>query len=223
VVATSGGDEDPGEYVEICNEEAEPVGLAGWALRSGLRQRVFTFPDHAMQPGACCRVYTNEDHPDWCGFSFDSDVDIWSFAQDCATLRDDAGTLVDGTCHCQSHSATLTLAATATTVQVGDPLTVTVTLFDHGCTPLGLPQYTLRIEPAGPEPVLTPSDPAPVAHYLGIGPGHSDAAEFALQAAGPGQAVLRASASFEVHLGHPGPAYWGGSSAVPLTITVMTR
>jgi hypothetical protein len=57
-------------------------------------------------------------------------------------------------------------------------------------------------------------------HHLAVAPGQTDAASFTLQAAGPGQAMLRAYASFEVHLGYPGPAYWGASAASPLTITV---
>jgi hypothetical protein len=31
---------------------------------------------------------------------------------------------------------------------------------------------------------------------------------------------VNASASFEVHLGYPGPAYWGATSAAPIIIPV---
>jgi hypothetical protein len=219
VLANSGGDQDPGEYVEIYNGDAQAVELEDWTLRNAAN-RVFTFPDYRMQPGQLCRIYTNEQHPEWCGFSFGSESDVWNYAQDCAYLRDDQGTLVDALCYCQSHTAYMSVSATTTTLGVGEALTATVTLFNRGCTGLGLPQYRLYVQSDGPEPILTPSQPEPVMHPLGIGLGQSDAAEFALQAASSGQAVLRATSSFEVHLGYPGPAYWGGSSGGPLTITV---
>jgi hypothetical protein len=97
---------------------------------------------------------------------------------------------------------------------------VTATLSNRGCTDLGLPQYSLHVTSDEPEPVLTPSDPEPVVHYLGIPPGGSDDVAFGLQAVRPGQATLRVRSSFEVHLGYPGPAYWSGSGTPPLTITV---
>jgi uncharacterized repeat protein (TIGR01451 family) len=219
VLAHSGGDQDPGEYVEIYNGDAQAVGLKDWTLRNAAN-RVFTFPDYAIQPGQLCRIYTNEHHPEWCGFSFGSDSDVWNYAQDCAYLRDDRGRLVDAHCYCQSHTAYMIVSATATTLGVGEALTATVTLFNRGCTGLGFPQYVLYVQSDESEPILTPSHPEPVVHSLGIGLGQSDAAEFALQAASPGQAVLRATSSFEVHLGYPGPAYWGASSGGPLTITV---
>lgn len=55
-----------------------------------------------------------------------------------------------------------------------------------------------------------------------IEPGESDAAEFVLRAVRPGKATLRASASFEVHLSYPGPAYWGTSGSGPLLVTVAS-
>jgi hypothetical protein len=42
-----------------------------------------------------------------------------------------------------------------------------------------------------------------------------------LKAVAEGQAAITASASFEVHLGYPGPAYWGYStSGEPMIIRV---
>lgn len=122
---------------------------------------------------------------------------------------------------CDTHTASMTLSATAATCEVGQAVTVTLSLFNEGCVGLGLPQYSLYVDSDGPSAILEPSYPEPVVHYLGIGTGQSDAQEFVLWAVEPGQATLRGSTSFEVHLGYPGPAYWGGSTAAPLEITVV--
>ena len=122
---------------------------------------------------------------------------------------------------CKVHTASMTLSSTATSLHVGEAVTVTVTLLNEGCVGLGLPQYRLQVHSAGSQPILEPSNPEPVVHYYGVAPGQSDTEEFSLRAVRSGQATLRASASFEAHLGYPGPAYWGFSSSEPLTINVM--
>ena len=33
---------------------------------------VFAFPNYEMATNFSCRIYTNESHPDYCGFSFGS-------------------------------------------------------------------------------------------------------------------------------------------------------
>ena len=50
--------------------------------------------------------------------------------------------------------------------------------------------------------------------------GQHDEAQFTLRALRAGQTELGANVSFEVHLGYPGPAYWAGANAFPLTISV---
>jgi hypothetical protein len=60
---------------------------------------VFTFPNYLMEPGQVCRVYTNEYHPEWCGFSYGSGSAIWSNSGDCADLRDSYGDTVDTYCY----------------------------------------------------------------------------------------------------------------------------
>jgi uncharacterized repeat protein (TIGR01451 family) len=121
---------------------------------------------------------------------------------------------------CETHTAALTLSATATTLQVSDTATVTATLMNQGCVALGLPQYRLLIQSDQIDPIFDPDSPEPVVHYLAVAPGQSDAVDFVLQAITPGQATLDSSASFEVHLGYPGPAYWGIVWAAPLVINV---
>jgi hypothetical protein len=213
------GDQEPDEYVEIRNDDTQPVQLNGWTLRDA-GSHLFTFPNYLVQPGEVCRIYTNEDHPEWCGFSFGSESAIWDYADGCAYLRDSVGTLADAYCYCQWHTVYMTISATATTLEVGEAVTVTATLFNRGCIGLGLLQYRLYVQSDEPQPIFDPNDPEPVVHYLGIMPGQSDAAEFVLRAVESGQAALRATVSFEAHLDYPGPSYWGFSSTGPLTITV---
>ncbi|MCP4537482.1 MAG: DUF11 domain-containing protein [Chloroflexi bacterium] len=212
-------DQGSDEYVEIRNDDVQPIQLDGWTLRDA-SGRVFAFPNQSMNPGQACRVYTNENHPEWCGLSYGSESDVWNYANDCAYLRDSAGALIDVYCYCQSHTAFMTISSTVTTLAVGDVVTVTTVLFNRGCTDLGMPQYGLSVRSDGPEPIFDLSNPALVVHYLGVGLGQSDAAEFVLQAVRPGQATVHATTSFEVHLGYPGPAYWDGSGSGPLVITV---
>ena len=121
---------------------------------------------------------------------------------------------------CEKHTAVMTLSASATELKTGGALTVTVTLANQGCGSLGMPQYRLYVQSDEAQPLLDPSRPEPVVHYLGVAPGQSDTAEFVLWAVEPGRAALSASASFEFHVGYPGPAYWGGSRAEPLVVTV---
>lgn len=121
---------------------------------------------------------------------------------------------------CETHTASVVLSASAETLRVGEVLRVTVTLRNDGCIGLGLPQYRLSNRSDGAEAILAPSDPEPVVHSLAVAPGQSDAVEYGLTAVASGQATLTAVASFEVHIGYPGPAYWGNSSGAPLVITV---
>ena len=80
--------------MEIRNTGGSPVQLAGWTL-SDAANHVFTFPLFVMAPGQTCRVYTNEVHPEYCGFSYGSGTAIWNNSGDTATLRDNQGKVVD--------------------------------------------------------------------------------------------------------------------------------
>jgi hypothetical protein len=106
-------------------------------------------------------------------------------------------------------------------LKVGDILKVKATLSNNGCAyTLGLPKYYLYIQTSSPESIFIPNNPAPVTHYLGISPGQSDTAEFELKAISGGQATLGVRVSMEVHLGYPGPAYWGEDNSQTLTVNV---
>ena len=67
------------EYVEIKNLGDGPQDLAGWVLKDiddGYPS--FTFPSFILGPGESIRVYTNETHPKYGGFSFSYGKAIWN-------------------------------------------------------------------------------------------------------------------------------------------------
>ncbi len=124
---------------------------------------------------------------------------------------------------CTGHRASLTLSASAASLTVGDTLTVTATLTNTGCVGLGLPLYRLLVTPGGEEAVLGPLSPSSEVHYYAVSPGTHDRAQFVLDAIASGEAALSATVSYEVHLGYPGPAYWGASSSTVITVSVLPR
>jgi hypothetical protein len=122
---------------------------------------------------------------------------------------------------CERETASILLSVSTENAKVGDSVKVTVTVNNEGCLTLGLPQYRLYVQSDGPQSMFTPENPEPVVHYLGVDPGQFDAAEFDLTAVSSGQATLTAMVSYEVHLGFPGPAYWGAiGTREPLIIAV---
>jgi len=67
------------EYVEMANLGSEPVDLKGWVLKDVSDGRPsFTFPSYVLQPGNSIRVYTNEIHAEYGGFSFGSGTAVWN-------------------------------------------------------------------------------------------------------------------------------------------------
>ena len=87
------------EYAVIKNVGGSPVNLAGWRLNAGDPGQDFGFPDFVLQPGQECRVYTNELHPESCGFSFGSGQAIWNNEGDCGHLYDSTGAEVSTYCY----------------------------------------------------------------------------------------------------------------------------
>ncbi len=60
------------EYVEITNRGDQPQDLEDWMLKDVSEgYPSFTFPSYILAPGKSIRVYTNEYHPEWGGFSFE--------------------------------------------------------------------------------------------------------------------------------------------------------
>lgn len=67
------------EYVEITNLGDTPQDLGGWVLKDiSEGYPSFTFPSCVLAPGESTRVYTNEVHPEWGGFSFGYGKAIWN-------------------------------------------------------------------------------------------------------------------------------------------------
>jgi len=94
------GSREPDEHVDIRNDDSRPIQLENWTLRD-IANHVYTFPTFVIQPGQVCRIYTNENHPEWCGFNYGSGSAIWNNTGDCAYLRDSTGREIDTYCYGQ--------------------------------------------------------------------------------------------------------------------------
>lgn len=67
------------EYVEITNLGTDSVDLAGWVLKDiSEGYPPFVFPSYILQSGKGVRVYTNEVHPEYGGFTFGYGKAIWN-------------------------------------------------------------------------------------------------------------------------------------------------
>ncbi|MDJ1132905.1 lamin tail domain-containing protein [Streptomyces iconiensis] len=83
------------EYVEVVNRGTAPADISGWVLGADDAGQDFTFPaGTVLQPGQRIRIYTNQNHPEWGGFSYGSGRPIWNDKGDAAKLRDTDGNLV---------------------------------------------------------------------------------------------------------------------------------
>jgi competence protein ComEC len=81
------------EYVEIKNMGSDAVNIGGWTLiDAGEGYPSFTFPSYILQPDESVRVYTNEYHTEYGGFSFGSGKAVWNNSSpDIAVLYNDQG------------------------------------------------------------------------------------------------------------------------------------
>ncbi len=111
------------------------------------------------------------------------------------------------------------MSASATTLTVGQAVSVTVTLTngDESGVHLGLVQYALRVSPPG---FLSPEPLDPVDHRISLQPGGSDAVQFVLHAVAPGRITLTGSSSFEMHAMDFSWGSWSGCESSPLSIVV---
>ena len=84
------------EYVQIVNSAGQTVDLEGWRLEDIADGRpTYEFPAFGLSPGQTVRVYTNQVHQQWGGFSFGYGTSIWSNTDpDTAGLFDSGGNLV---------------------------------------------------------------------------------------------------------------------------------
>lgn len=118
-----------------------------------------------------------------------------------------------------THSTAMAIALSDPVPQLGGHITATVSLTNTGDCMMGLPLYTLNVANIHPVAVFEESE-NPVLHSRAIYSDEVDSADFRLLVANTGIFTLTAHASFEVHVGYPGPAYWGGTRAAPITFTV---
>ncbi len=81
------------EYVEITNLGDQPQELTGCVLMDiSEGYPSFTFPSYILAPGKSIRVYTNEYHSEWEGFSFEYNRSIWNNREpDVAVLYNNQG------------------------------------------------------------------------------------------------------------------------------------
>ncbi len=121
---------------------------------------------------------------------------------------------------CESHDESLRVRASESQIQVGETVTISVRLKNKGCAGLGLPQYSLFLTSNNGAAVLRPAKPKSVTHYLGLGTGDSDKAEFVLRGVRRGQVDIHASVTFEVSLGPHGPYYWSGAGSNHIVVKV---
>ena len=84
---------EPDEYVQIVNLGSETVQMNAWTLTDlDDAGPTFVFPQSLLRPNAQIRVYTNEIHPAWGGFSFQRRSPIWNNSNpDRAALIDPEG------------------------------------------------------------------------------------------------------------------------------------
>jgi len=87
------------EYAEITNQGGSSVNLSGWHLNAGDPGQDFWFPAFELAPGQSCRVYTDEVHPETCGFSFNSGRALWNNGGECGMLYDQNGSEVSRYCY----------------------------------------------------------------------------------------------------------------------------
>jgi endonuclease YncB( thermonuclease family) len=87
------------KYAVVRNNGGSAVNLGGWRLNAGAPGQDFWFPGVELQPGQECRVYTNESHPESCGFSFGSGQALWNNKGDCGHLYDADGAEVSTYCY----------------------------------------------------------------------------------------------------------------------------
>jgi micrococcal nuclease len=92
-------DVESDEYAVIKNVGGSPVNLSGWRLNADDAGQDFWFPAFELQPGQECRVYTNENHPESCGFNFGNGRALWANSGECGHLYDANGTEVSTYCY----------------------------------------------------------------------------------------------------------------------------
>jgi uncharacterized protein YraI len=87
------------EFAVVVNAGSVPANIGGYTLNAGDPGQDFRFPSFELAPGQKCSVYTNEYHPERCGFSFGRGSAIWNNKGDCGYLYDTSGNEIDRYCY----------------------------------------------------------------------------------------------------------------------------
>lgn len=88
------------EYAVIANTGNATINIGGWRLNAGDPGQDFTFPSFNLAAGQVCRVYTDESHPESCGFNFGIGRAIWNNKDgDCGYLYDASGKEISNLCY----------------------------------------------------------------------------------------------------------------------------
>ncbi|MDI6696649.1 MAG: lamin tail domain-containing protein [Anaerolineales bacterium] len=88
------------EYIQILNQGNTAANLDGWSVFAYDSGAELYFSSFVLQPGASCRVYTNEIHNDSCaGLSFGSNEPVWANDTDCGGLYDPNEDLISEYCY----------------------------------------------------------------------------------------------------------------------------
>jgi hypothetical protein len=121
--------------------------------------------------------------------------------------------------YCRPSEASIDLSASDSSLQVGQAVTITVTLAngDSSSAKLGQILYRLEVQPAA---AFSSQDWGPVESTLTLEPGQSDAVQFVLQAETSGPARLTGSASYEMHAMDYSWGSWSGCHSRKLEISV---
>jgi hypothetical protein len=121
--------------------------------------------------------------------------------------------------YCRPDDASTSLSASATTLEEGQVVSVTIKFAngDSSGVRLGQIRYSLGVQPPN---IFTSNNLGPVEHPGSLEPGQSDETEFILRAAMPGRATLTGSTSFEIHPMDYSWGSWSGCHSGPLEIVV---
>jgi endonuclease YncB( thermonuclease family) len=87
------------EFASIRNIDTIDVNLDGWWLEADETGEVFLFPNFILSPGQTCAVYTNEIHPETCGFSFGYPQPLWDNNHACGRLYTPLGVVAFQYCY----------------------------------------------------------------------------------------------------------------------------
>jgi hypothetical protein len=117
---------------------------------------------------------------------------------------------------CMGQTGQILMTVPSTAVRVGEPVTISMTLYNTTCAGMGL--LLFRLEP-DPETAFEPFEP--ISYPSGVPGGGSHTVEFKLIPTQPDEVSLSGGVSFE-GVSADGAFYWGAvRSETPLVLTIV--